>query len=78
MPPEQALGDIESINERADIYSLGAILYHILTLRPPVDSGTAEQMLGKVIRGGDSLIKHTAGPQSGGFMVKFYWFCRFS
>ncbi len=51
MPPEQALGDIESINERADIYSLGAILYHILTLRPPVDSGTAEQMLGKVIRG---------------------------
>ncbi len=51
MPPEQALGDTESINERADIYSLGAILYHILTLRPSVESGTAEQMLEKVIRG---------------------------
>jgi serine/threonine protein kinase len=51
MPPEQALGNIESINERADIYSLGAILYHILTLRPSVESGTAEQMLDRVIRG---------------------------
>jgi serine/threonine protein kinase len=51
MPPEQALGNIENINERADIYSLGAILYHILTLRPSVESGTAEQMLDRVIRG---------------------------
>ncbi len=51
MPPEQAEGRLESVDERADIYSLGAILYHILTLRPPVETGTKEQMLGQVIRG---------------------------
>ncbi len=34
MPPEQALGKVDDINARSDIYALGGILYHILTLRP--------------------------------------------
>jgi serine/threonine protein kinase len=51
MPPEQALGNSDAITEKADVYSLGAILYHILCLRPPVESGTAEQVLDRVIRG---------------------------
>src|SRR4051794_12113102 len=37
MPPEQALGKIEEIDQRSDLYSLGAILYAILTLKPPVE-----------------------------------------
>ncbi len=35
MPPEQALGATEDMDERADVFSLGAILAEILTGQPP-------------------------------------------
>jgi len=38
MPPEQATGNIQAIDQRSDIYSLGAILCAMLALRPPVST----------------------------------------
>lgn len=44
MPPEQGRG--EPIDERADVYSLGALLYEVLSGRPPYTANTALEVLG--------------------------------
>jgi WD40 repeat protein/serine/threonine protein kinase len=51
MSPEQANGEVESLDERTDVYALGAILYQMLALRPPVTGATVEEVLEKVRRG---------------------------
>ncbi len=50
MPPELALGQLDDVDGRADVYSLGAILYEILTLRPPYTGREARQVLRKMLR----------------------------
>ncbi|MGE0434105.1 MAG: serine/threonine-protein kinase [Planctomycetota bacterium] len=45
MPPEQALGRIDEIDERADVFALGAVLYHMLTLETPYQGRTAIETL---------------------------------
>lgn len=49
MPPEQAKGEIEDLDERSDVYSMGALIYEVLTGRPPFDGNTAEDILLQVV-----------------------------
>ena len=49
MPPEQALGD--EVDERADVYALGAMLYHVLAGAPPHTGKTVEALLAEVVAG---------------------------
>lgn len=43
--PEQLNGEVEALDARADIYSLGATIYHALALRPPLRAGGVDVML---------------------------------
>ncbi len=49
MPPEQAAGHIQLVGETADIYSLGAVLYALLTGRPPFQADNMLDTLKQVI-----------------------------
>jgi serine/threonine protein kinase/tetratricopeptide (TPR) repeat protein len=48
MSPEQALAKRVVIDHRSDIYSLGATLYELLTLRPAFDGKDRQQLLRQI------------------------------
>jgi serine/threonine protein kinase/WD40 repeat protein len=48
MPPEQAAGARGRIGRRSDVYSLGAMLYHALTGRPPFVGEALNETLDQV------------------------------
>ncbi len=49
MPPEQARGEV--VDERADVFALGAMLYTLLSGSSPYKGRSAQEVLARVLRG---------------------------
>jgi tetratricopeptide (TPR) repeat protein len=47
MAPEQARGEVERIDERADVFGLGAMLCEVLTARPPFTGESTSEVLAR-------------------------------
>ncbi len=63
MSPEQAMGLVDALSERSDVYSLGAILFEILTLRPPI-VGTTTQGILRDVRAGNLVPPSQVAPDA--------------
>ncbi|MEY5011921.1 MAG: hypothetical protein RLZZ253_3060, partial [Verrucomicrobiota bacterium] len=69
MSPEQASGMVAGLDPRSDIYSLGGILYSILTLQPPIEGTTLDEVLSRVRTGTLRPMRttpHTDSAETGG------------
>jgi serine/threonine-protein kinase len=51
MPPEQARGQTDRIDERADVFALGSILCEVLTAEPAFTGRAATEILRKAADG---------------------------
>ena len=61
MSPEQAEGRISELDERTDIYSLGAILYEILTGEAPYRGTSALDVVKQVVAGPPTPVRKRKG-----------------
>ncbi|MDC1141976.1 protein kinase [Planctomycetota bacterium] len=51
MAPEQARGSLDEIDEQTDVYALGAVLYQLLSGRPPYEGPSAGLIVQQVLAG---------------------------
>jgi WD40 repeat protein len=56
MPPEQAVA--AQVDERADVYALGAILYHLLVGAAPYRAGSSKEVLAQLKAGPPVPVEH--------------------
>ncbi len=49
MPPEQALGRLDRVGPASDVYGVGAILYEMLTGRPPFAGATSAEVVHRLV-----------------------------
>ena len=65
MPPEQARGELERLGPRSDVYSLGAMLYHLLAGEAPyaAERGPA-RVLAALLEGPPDALEGKAGDAS--------------
>jgi serine/threonine protein kinase/predicted RNA-binding Zn-ribbon protein involved in translation (DUF1610 family) len=62
MPPEQALGDMEQVDNLSDIYSLGAVLYEMVSGYCPYTGKTPDEVLTALTKDApESLLSHVPG-----------------
>lgn len=75
MAPEQAHGNINEIDQRADVFSLGTLLYMMLTLRVPIIGENSSEILQHTIKGnfvppGKRLYQHSVPEQLEAIVMK--------
>lgn len=63
MAPEQAAGNVDVLDERTDVFALGAILYHLLSGRAPYHADTIDSVLDQA-RTGEWEPIETAAPKA--------------